>query len=159
MSSVITKDDLTNRNQTAKLIAVCLILTAVGVLAFSLFADSLALNQTPNPAQVLALRGGVAALAIAVIVLRRKRFQSVSLIQAYKSGGQAKLFAYLQVTTIMLAALCEAIVALGIISFFLSGEKLEMMFAAIICLLMAIFYVYPRTQNWRQILAHVEANT
>lgn len=91
----------------------------------------------------------IVVFGLGAITLRRTRFSAARLQDIASLRGTQGLLATLQQTTILVAALGEAIAVMGFVIFVMTGERSDMLRAAVIAVAV-LLYAYPRRSAWER---------
>jgi len=145
------------RYRATQITVISAILVTTGILIVSLTTPGIfSGTDSPDPTLAIALRISIAMFAIGIIVFRRVRLQPARLRDIYGIQGMTGLLGSLQTTTVILAALCEAIALMGFGLAYYAGDLLSVRFASIIALALLAFYTYPRRPVWQRIVEYVQ---
>jgi hypothetical protein len=106
---------------------------------------------TFNPATAGALRLSVIFMGVGAIVFRRTRFSAMRLRDIGALRGASGLLETLYRTTAMVALIGAIIAALGLYMSLLTGVGTDMLYMAVIAVVVLI-YCYPRRAAWRSVL-------
>ncbi len=112
-----------------------------GVIAFE--------PRSPDPTLIWALRISIVVFGLGAITLRRTRFSAARLQDIASLRGETGLLATLQQTTFVTGAIGEAIAIIGLIITSMTGDKFDILRAAVIALAV-LLYVYPRRAAWER---------
>ena len=102
-----------------------------------------------DPTLIWALRISIVVFGLGAVTLRRTRFSAARLQDIASLQGTGGLLATLQKTTILVAALGEAIAVMGFIITVLTGDRSDMLRAGVIAIAV-LFYAYPRRAAWQR---------
>lgn len=149
-------DELARRHRTTQVIVFGIAATIIAILAFTLigtnvFADS----PLANPSLAIALRMAIGMLAVIVIMIRRSRFNPQRLSEVFKARGASGVLTQLQTTTILIAALAEAIAILGLVNAFADASSYQGIIASAIALAM-LLCTFPRRASWQRVIEFMQ---
>ena len=140
-----------------QIIVISAMILVAAILIVSLIKpDFFSGTASPDPTLAIALRISIAMFAIGIIVFRRVRLQPARLRDIHGISGMTGLFGSLKATTVILAALCEAIAIMGFGLAYYAGDLLSVRFACALALALLAFYAYPRRQVWQRIVGYVQ---
>jgi hypothetical protein len=105
--------------------------------------------RTADPTLVWALRISIVIFGLGAITLRRTRFSAARLQDIASLQGTSGLLATLQKTTVLVAALGEAIAVMGLVITMLTGDENDTLRAGVIAIAV-LFYAYPRRTAWER---------
>ncbi len=108
-------------------------------------------TQKPMPFFVTAI-----VLAFASLAVRRVQFGSARIEWVANKRGIEALIKHFFITTVIAAALAEAIGILGLLIGFLGGGQMEVVSLGVIAFVMTISN-YPRRAAWEQVVEHFAA--
>jgi hypothetical protein len=144
------QDELTRRHRAA-----ARFVSAVFMLTLALVALALVLAPRVsiafNPTLANALRLIIVFLGIGAVYFRRTRFSAMRLRDIAALRGASGLLETLYRTTIMVALIGAVIAALGLYIALLTGVGTDMLYLAVIAVVVLI-YCYPRRAAWRSVL-------
>jgi len=140
-----------------QIIVISAMILVAAILIVSLVKpDFFSGTASPDPTLAIALRISIAMFAIGIIVFRRVRLQPARLRDIHGISGMNGLFGSLKATTVILAAMCEAIAIMGFGLAYYAGDLLSVRFACALALALLAFYAYPRRQVWQRIVGYVQ---
>jgi hypothetical protein len=144
------QDELTRSHRAAaRVISGVFILTLVLAVLALLLAPRVSLAFNPTLANVL--RFIIVFLGIGAVYFRRTRFSTMRLRDIGGLRGAAGLLETLYRTTVMVALIGAIIAALGLYISLLTGVGTDMLYMAVIAVVVLI-YCYPRRAAWRSVL-------
>ena len=111
-----------------------------------------------DPTLIWALRISIVVFGLGAVTLRRTRFSAARLQDIAALRGTGGLLATLQKTTILVAALGEAIAVMGFIITVLTGDRSDLLRAGVIALAV-LFYAYPRRAAWERVVELTRQNS
>ncbi len=100
------------------------------------------------------LWASVLMVAVAVVFLRRFFFSERRLLEKAKDGGAQAVIRALKSNTILLAALAELVGILGFLIAILSSDKMNVLRATAVSLLLFLI-TFPRKSRWQRIIHRV----
>ena len=149
-SKVEDRQDEVARYHRATALIVWSMISFVVLLVALVWSGTLAFAQSPSdPTLVWALRISIVIFGLGAVTLRRTRFSGARLQDIASLKGTAGLLSTLQKTTILVAALGEAIAVMGFVMTVLTGDRNDMLRAGVIAVAV-LFYAYPRRSAWER---------
>lgn len=145
---------LEKRYHTAALVVIGQIVTTLVLIAAAWFLITFSSNDIADGA-LTAIWLIVVLLAIGTFVLRRMLFSWERLKNFALLKGVPALLNQLQTNTILLSSLGEVIAILGFLIAVLSGNKIEMLRAGAVAMIIFLMN-FPRKTTWKKILAGAE---
>jgi uncharacterized membrane protein len=131
---------------------------ATSVVAFAVVGTLLAKTAGgPLPAGMLV--GIVSASFFALltsVIVRRINYQPARLRQVYEAAGEAGLANHMLRTTIISAALAEAVAIFGLLLGMLSGDTYYL-YALCAIALLGVLSNFPRAKRWRELSFEISA--
>jgi hypothetical protein len=144
------QDELTHRHRAAaRVVSGVFMLTLALVLLALVLAPRVSLAFNPTLAN--ALRLIIVFLGIGAVLFRRTRFSAMRLRDIGALRGASGLLETLYRTTILVALIGAIIAALGLYISLLTGVGTDMLYMAVIAVVVLI-YCYPRRAAWRSVL-------
>ena len=120
------------------------------LLVALVWAGALTLRpRAADPTLVWALRISIVIFGLGAVTLRRTRFSAARLQDIASLQGTRGLLATLQKTTVLVAALGEAIAVMGLVITVLTGDESDMLRTGVIAIAV-LFYAYPRRTAWER---------
>ena len=98
------------------------------------------------------LWASVLMVAIVVVFLRRFLFSERRLLEKAKDGSAQAVIGALKSNTILLATLAESVGILGFLITILSGDKMNVLRATAVSLLLFLI-TFPRKSHWQRIIS------
>ena len=144
------QDELTQRHRAAARIVsgVFMLTLALVVLALAL-APRVSLAFDPTLANTL--RFIIVFLGVGAVYFRRTRFSTMRLRDIGALRGASGLLETLYRTTVLVALIGAIIAALGLYISLLTGVGTDMLYMAVIAVVVLV-YCYPRRAAWRSVL-------
>jgi len=147
---VEARQDEVTRYHRSTSILVSAMIAFVTVLTLLVFTGILSFDaRGADPTLLWALRITIVILGLGAITLRRTRFASARLQDIASLRGTTGLLSTLQQTTILVAAIGEAIAVLGFAMTLMTGDRFDMLRAGVISVAV-LFYAYPRRGAWER---------
>lgn len=147
---VEAEQDEVRRYHRATAVTVWAMISFVVLLVALVWSGVVALAPAGNGRTlVLPLYITIVFFGLGAVTLRRTRFAAARLQDIASLEGPTGLLATLQKTTILVAALGESIALIGFVITLLTGDKSDMLRAAVIALAV-LFYAYPRRRAWER---------
>jgi len=92
------------------------------------------------------------------VIFRRINYQPIRLRQVFDSGGEAGLANHMLRTTIVSAALAEAVGIFGLMLGIMSGDTYYL-YALCAIALLGVLSNFPRARRWRELSYEISAQT
>jgi hypothetical protein len=148
------REILEKRYRAAAVVVIAQIFTTLVLLGVAWFLITFSSNDVSDAA-LTALWMFVLLVAIGTFVLRRMLFSWERLKNLALLKGVPALLSSLQTNTILLSSLGEIVAILGFLIAVLSGNKIEMLRAGAVALIIFLMN-FPRKSAWKKILAAAE---
>jgi uncharacterized membrane protein (DUF485 family) len=148
------REILEKRYRTAAVVVIAQIVMTLALLGVAWFLITFSSNEVSDNA-LTALWMFVLLVAIGTFVLRRMLFSWERLKNLTLLKGVPALLNSLQTNTILLSSLGEIVAILGFLIAVLSGNKIEMLRAGAVALIIFLMN-FPRKSAWKKILAAAE---
>lgn len=145
-------------DQRIRIASILVAAIAMSVVVFAVIGTVLAKTsggEMPAGLLVGIVSASFFALLTSVIV-RRINYQPIRLRQIYETSGEAGLAAHLLRTTIISAALAEAVGVFGLILGMLSGDTYYL-YALCAIALGGVLSNFPRARRWRELSFEISA--
>ena len=141
-----TLAELTRRHKAAATTVAGLVVATI-LLAFVAYLGREYFRQNPNPSIDMAARITILILGLGSIAWRRTKFATLRLQDIGALHGPTGLITTLEKTTLQLAMIAAAIVAIGFICTLLTGNEFYTYTGGAIGLVV-LFYCYPTKSSW-----------
>lgn len=108
--------------------------------------------ETPVPAALpIAIVAAATFALLGSVMYRRLSYQSIRLVRIYEAGGEAALASYMVRTTIVSAALAEAVGLFGLVMAIMTGDTY---YLYVLCLIAlgGVLSNFPRARRWRDMI-------
>jgi len=133
---------------------------ATSVVVFAVIGTILA--TTSGGAMPAGLLVGIVSAAffalLTSVIVRRINYQPVRLRQVYEAAGEAGLATHMLRTTIVSAALAEAVGIFGLMLGIMSGDTYYL-YALCAIALLGVLSNFPRARSWRELSYEISAQT
>jgi hypothetical protein len=145
-------------DQRIRVASILVAAIAMSVVVFAVIGTILAKTsdgQMPAGLLVGIVSASFFALLTSVIV-RRINYQPVRLRQVYEAAGEAGLATHMLRTTIVSAALAEAVAVFGLVLGMISGDTYYL-YALCAIALLGVLSNFPRARRWRELSFEISA--
>jgi hypothetical protein len=144
------QDELTRMHRAAARAVAAVFLFTILLVALA-FVLAPRVSLAFNPTLANSLRLIIVFLGVGAVYFRRTKFSTMRLRDIGALRGASGLLETLHRTTVMVALIGAVIAALGLYMSLLTGVGTDMLYMAVIAVVVLI-YCYPRRAAWRSVL-------
>jgi F0F1-type ATP synthase membrane subunit c/vacuolar-type H+-ATPase subunit K len=149
-SKVEARQDEVTRYHRSTSVLVLVMIAFVTLLTLLVWLGVISFDpRGSDPTLLWALRITIVIFGLGAVALRRTRFSAARLQDIASLRGTTGLLSTLQQTTILVAALGEAIAVMGFVMMVMTGDRYDMLRAGVIAVAV-LFYAYPRRSAWER---------